>query len=810
MDSKKIIKVVVVAVFAGLLGSVVYGTLPGINHTGRLSSRSQLALVGQAGTFCTGYGDERDYLYNPDVVISTNSNGKETFTATRRSDGKVMRQSFSNEQFYVDRSSGALNISYDVVEKCGGVDITYTISNPTGTAQNAPDFRVEGIMQRTSGDFYLLDPRDAGYLRNIKKSDGSITNIFLGSAGRENQENWGALTYPDFYYSPVVVAHDTDFVAGSAFEYPYLQYKHEIVPQLTKVTSGLQAGTWRHEYKELAPATYARVPAGQTRTYTISLRFTHPQFWIFTLESYKRFFKQTYGNVDQVRPIDRRPVQGYGLVSELVYDSVTNPRSFRTDGFYGTLITEGWVTAVDRFIQDMQLHGFERSMLWAPSGLFSYNIDCLAPHNPPGFDGQGCNYPPTFMDFPTQLENTESELERFGDENIELGFWWGNVSHIPVPLGWDPPLMIDADYSNPNHVNFLNGQLDLAYERGAKIIGLDAFSGTTFERYDRIDVMKQRTNEEILFLHEGSGSDILHRKIANVVFNPPQYSNWWTQFDKSNLTGPDVLSRYINDGSEVWFIHGEPPFCGESEIERISGWGFTSLYYGYCSGLYPIFVQNLDLDLVTCFDGQDNDRDGMGDWPYDLGCESPMDTDERNSSGLDSGGFTGVDGDVPGPSDGETDESPDPNTATYGSSGSRMALRRRVQELTALLNSLIAQRAANPVPVATSLPVSSTPPRPAVSTPVIPSGTAPKVPSEAKWEPAKLFSRDLDVGSTGSDVTSLQQFLVRRNLLVMTSSSAYGTYGPMTRDAVARFQYLSGVPVTGVFDAATRARINQF
>lgn len=72
----------------------------------------------------------------------------------------------------------------------------------------------------------------------------------------------------------------------------------------------------------------------------------------------------------------------------------------------------------------------------------------------------------------------------------------------------------------------------------------------------------------------------------------------------------------------------------------------------------------------------------------------------------------------------------------------------------------------------------------------------------------KKVLRPLLRGATGADVRGLQAKL---QLLGMMSAgdvkSGPGVYGPRTELAVERFQERVGLPVTGVADAATRAKI---
>lgn len=71
------------------------------------------------------------------------------------------------------------------------------------------------------------------------------------------------------------------------------------------------------------------------------------------------------------------------------------------------------------------------------------------------------------------------------------------------------------------------------------------------------------------------------------------------------------------------------------------------------------------------------------------------------------------------------------------------------------------------------------------------------------------FTMNLTVGSTGGDVTSLQQFLVGGGYLNMPAGVSYGYFGPLTRSAVAAWQAANGItPAVGYFGPISRARAN--
>lgn len=70
------------------------------------------------------------------------------------------------------------------------------------------------------------------------------------------------------------------------------------------------------------------------------------------------------------------------------------------------------------------------------------------------------------------------------------------------------------------------------------------------------------------------------------------------------------------------------------------------------------------------------------------------------------------------------------------------------------------------------------------------------------------LSRDLSIGSRGSDVSSLQSFLVAQNYPGSGSWMLTGYFGAATQAAVRIFQGQRGLAQTGIADASTRAAIS--
>lgn len=73
-----------------------------------------------------------------------------------------------------------------------------------------------------------------------------------------------------------------------------------------------------------------------------------------------------------------------------------------------------------------------------------------------------------------------------------------------------------------------------------------------------------------------------------------------------------------------------------------------------------------------------------------------------------------------------------------------------------------------------------------------------------------VFEKDLTIGSTGADVVALQKLLEALGYLVMPIGVSYGYFGPITREAVKKYQIAKGIkPTLGYFGPLTRAEINK-
>jgi peptidoglycan hydrolase-like protein with peptidoglycan-binding domain len=72
---------------------------------------------------------------------------------------------------------------------------------------------------------------------------------------------------------------------------------------------------------------------------------------------------------------------------------------------------------------------------------------------------------------------------------------------------------------------------------------------------------------------------------------------------------------------------------------------------------------------------------------------------------------------------------------------------------------------------------------------------------------ATVFTRDLTLGSSGSDVTSLQTFLIGQGFTIPAGATGY--FGMQTKAALASYQAAHGIaPAAGYFGPVTRADVN--
>lgn len=386
----------------------------------------------------------------------------------------------------------------------GGADIVVTLINDTPDNQPLGKIGIGGIR----------------FGNRIETGDFRHDTHFVAFDSRGGRFTTGGHHYPEDLYSPIGVLRDDQYTVGMSLNYPILEYEHGVrvnfhVPGGQFIQSGQ---CWNGEFQLLG-----EMHPGETRQYTLSLRVVeNDRHWLNTLIPYRDYFQEMYGPVRYER--DPRPVIGSFIAG---VNSLSSSNIYGYDGNSRRPDLSGWgpwtnylATAPDR--------GYNRVMLWCPSGVFREHADM--------------NFPFQFMTAMSHVplvESTASLLkERVSDQGIDLGFWWGRSSQVMKT--WDTDQTESFDPDNPDHVARGFAELDLAVERGADTIGLDAFVYTPgWDGFRWIEMMKDRY-PHLRFVVEPSGPDFQHVIAAT-----------WVE-GLHHIETPPVLADFLLPGHETW------------------------------------------------------------------------------------------------------------------------------------------------------------------------------------------------------------------------------------------------------------------
>ena len=411
-----------------------------------------------------------------------------------------------------------------VTKTPNGFDIVWTVSNPTGTDAAVPELRLP--LMDLGDEIVAMDFYRSGWPQRLTQR-GPHTSM-MG-------------VYPGTLYAPVSVLMTTRLAIGITVQYPVLEYRHECALGIEAAGEGrwqlrlLLGGKLGEGVGTIRRS--AKVPAGQTRTWTITVRATaDPMRWLDTLEPYRQFFRSTYGGVQYHR--DARSIRG--VIPAFGHrQSEGNP--------------SGWIEAAHRPDQHgyagivrVVLHALQqadRVILWAPSGR--------------AFDHRVLNLPFRFTshwidgDPQSPLSDAPELLRRMPlGAKQQWGLWWGH-SMQSTPA-WDTlpqtPLNLNDDMQRSLFLSELEGAVDA----GAVLVGLDEFTTGHVGEWDRVIWLTQLQEAApgITFCSEGMSSDILHR------LAPTWLDLYRAKPDRFGGTlmirGPFLLADWLLPGHETW------------------------------------------------------------------------------------------------------------------------------------------------------------------------------------------------------------------------------------------------------------------
>ncbi len=432
-----------------------------------------------------------------------------------------------------------------------GYDIIYNFTNDTDSPKPLGRL-VVGAITLNENVQYLSVQRGS----QLKRTNW---DKFIGQIWR----------YPLDAYSPVCAIMDDRHAVGVSLLYPIDEYKHDAGVRLNN-PGGIFKGPadargWFIAFdlsntKSVNQHTRliheAILKPGESRKYTVAVRVmertsrltldpTATQDWLETLVPYRDYFHERFGGVDYIRnpkPVRAKEAANVGAINS------RNPR-----GFFGDRTSRPDVAGFGPLARILaKPDGYDRVMLWAPSGLYNAN--------------QKLNYPTQFTggwnDLPL-LRTTHRQFNKVKNAGKELGLWWGRSSEYADR--WNPTSLEKIDLTNREHLRSIADQLELARSAGATAVGLDNFTHVQIPVWQQIRFLGaiKRIFPELRFIAEPMCCDIIHAEIPAFIaaYRAPKDASREIDFHK--LRTPNYLADFLLPGHENWALFRY------SEIQRV-------------------------------------------------------------------------------------------------------------------------------------------------------------------------------------------------------------------------------------------------
>ncbi len=424
------------------------------------------------------------------------------------------------QRVWIPRGNDSLEpSSIEHIEAENGFDLVFTFTNNGSTARRLGEVLVGGIR-------FPENITTRAIFNDGKPQSLSHNNAPYFGGGKK---------YPGGLYSPVAILQNGEETIGVSLMYDVREYRHDVFIRVESpggiYTHGGRNWQVRFVFDREDDDEGGRIKPGETRVYRVSVRAEkeNPDEWIRTLLPYREFFRETYGPVRYER--DPRPVVGV-ITALSSRASVSNPR-----GFVGTtdrLDLVGFGPFVEKLEEQVD-KGFERVMIWTPSGVNRINTQNNFPFN----FTSGWNTVPA-------LAQSKDELKAFGDTDVDLGLWWGNSSKL-MPRAWDSAHVVPFDPQYPFHVNRGREEMNGAMSVSATTIGLDAMSGApAWDAYDWV-LQLQSEYPGVRFIFETMAPDFVHTITPTYL-----YGTRIPETDPYAANNPHLLADFLNPGHETW------------------------------------------------------------------------------------------------------------------------------------------------------------------------------------------------------------------------------------------------------------------
>lgn len=446
-------------------------------------------------------------------------------------------------------NSNAATPVVELQEQPNGFDLTYTYDNQSQLEQELGRMRLGVFTIGQKIDFY--DFRLNG---DLIQPDYS-TWIVQGYC------------YPGGMYSPVGIFGNDKYWIGVSFQYPYMDYKHDVRVQLASPGGDAAMGEggrgWLFEYRLSEwgdedgfgkMAFPGKLPPKAKRDYVISVRVVDKaRGWQAALVPYRNFFRGTYGGLRYDR--DPRPVAAEQIAS---METVSSSNPFGFD-YHPTERPDlvGWGKVMKNLSQQT---GWERMMVWMPGAAYQYSRDSEWYFTTPWLTNA---YMRKAMDpdgYPSIAQN------------YKLGLWWSQS----LLYNKSRDDLVGLNINNDTMVKTAMAELDRAIAAGATTIGLDTFYHRTVPTWMHIRwlEMMQARYPKVTFITEPTTSDLVHTHC-------PTFLTAWarttvkTADDLYPVHGPHYLADFLLPGHEIWGafrylefknFYGRMPT--EQEVER--------------------------------------------------------------------------------------------------------------------------------------------------------------------------------------------------------------------------------------------------
>lgn len=466
------------------------------------------------------------------------------------------------------------DVSYEYFDNGYDITVTYTNDGPTG--QTAGDIR------QRMGSFYV-DGIHMG--QNAVVIDNRNTSKSVPVQNPTSNYNGSNLPITD-KYSATTSLYNSNYGIGISLIYDFVN-NERVVQENVSCFNGKTYTVgydWELDYEETAitrrydiSEDYLRrdcVGEGETVNLTIAVRATrNPKEWVYTLEPYKTFFTEQYGEVRYA--IDPRPI--YPVFTSVQYSG---------SGLYYTTYNpniNGWDDWADRIRQINQDYAYDRILMWSPSGQY-YNNNKLNypslmlsplysndtskfPHALSGtysdstLNGivNGVGVSGTFTINSTLLQDTFPTFESAVTEIPSFGYYWGYGSVVHTK--WNPGSTSDIrrayGLTDSSVSQALYDEIDLAvYRSNVNILGMDAIAegfASTKQIKNYIDQLNQRY-PNLKLLVETSLQDYLILYASNYLFS-----------DASDgvVQSPHHIADYITPGHEHCLFVYDADLVGE-------------------------------------------------------------------------------------------------------------------------------------------------------------------------------------------------------------------------------------------------------